>query len=198
MPTTTSMVAVELIAGLKSMPVSAMPTIALVVGATSTSDGLGGFYRWTAGDTSTEDTRFYNVVASTVAGANGRWIRIFQRLRTMSGGYLVSNGGFKEFFFPGTLDANGRITVYLTMDGTATGAAMFTEVWTTQGDGAAAGTGANDSIIGSKRSLSSDLKTLVYQFVRGSSVTVSLLGLVVPGLTQAPSGTAVVVRVSGI
>lgn len=191
-----SPVEVDLIANLKALPI-ADGTVVLLVGATSLTDGLGGFYRYSMSSTAAEDTRFWNVVASTVS-ATGRWIRIFQRVRTVGSGYLVTNGGFKEFFMPTTLDANGRATVYLTDDGTATGNPIFSEVWTTQGDGAAAGSTANDSVIGSKRSLSADLKTLVYQFSRGSSVTVTLLGVLVPGLTAAPAGTAVVVRVSGV
>jgi hypothetical protein len=198
MPTTTSMVAVDLIAGLKDMPVSDMPTIALVVGGQTLGDGLGGLYRWYSGDASTEDTRFFNVVTSNTTGG-GRWIRIFQRVRAVAGGYLVTNGGFKEFFMPGTLNASGQIIATLTMDGTSGGTPIFTEVWTTQGDGAAAGSTANDSVIGTRRSLSNDLRSLTYQFVRGSNTTLTgVLGLVIPGLQAAPQGTAVVIRVSGI
>lgn len=198
MPTSTGLIAIDLISGLKATPVSAMPTIALVIGGAALGDGLGGFYRWTVDDTSTEDTRFFNVVASSTS-STGRWIRVFQRVRAVAGGYLVTNGGFKQFFMPTTLNSSGQATIYLTLDGTATGTPIFTEVWTTQGDGAAAGSTANDSVIGTRKSLSIDLKTLTYQFVRGSSTTLTgLLGLVVPGLTSAPSGTAVVVAVSGI
>lgn len=198
MPTTTSMVAVDLIAGLKAMPVSAMPTIALVVGGATLGDGLGGLYRWTADDATVEDTRFFNVVTSSMSGT-GRWVRIFQRVRQVAGGYLVTNGGFKQFFMGTTLNGSGQAVANLTMDGTASGTPIFSEVWTTQGDGAAAGSTANDSVIGTRKSLTGDLKVLTYQFVRGSNTTLSgLLGIVIPGLQAAPSGTSVVIAVSGI
>lgn len=198
MPTSTGLIAIDLISGLRSTPVSTMNTIALVVGGATLGDGLGGFYRWDGTSTTVEDTRFYNVVASS-SRATGRWIRVFQRVRTVASGYLVSNGGFKEFFMPAVLNSSGQVTIYLTDDGTATGNPLFSEVWTTQGDASGTPATANDSIIGSKKSLSTDLKTLVYQFVKGGNTTLTgLLGLVIPGLTGAPAGTAVVVRVSGI
>lgn len=198
MPTSTGLVAIDLVAGLKATPVSTMPTIALVVGGAAIGDGLGGFYRWTWDATDAEDTRFFNVVASAVS-ATGRWIRVFQRVRPLAGGYLVSNGGFKQFFVGATLNSSGQVAVNLTMDGTTTGTPIFTEVWTTQGDGSAAGSTANDSVIGTRKSLTADLKVLTYQFVRGSNTTLSgILGLVIPGLQGAPAGTSVVVQVSGV
>lgn len=191
----TSPLEVDLITNLKTMR-TFEGTVILLVGAVTLTDGLGGLYRWSGSETSAEDTKYWNFIGSNVTSA-GRWVRINQRVRVSGAGNLVTNGGFKQFFIGGTTASDGTVTVYLTSDGTATGPAIFTEVWTTTSDVNLSVTSANDSPIGSRLSLSADLKTLKYQFVRGATTT-ALLNLAIPGLRSAAAGTPVVIQVAGI
>lgn len=171
--------------------------LVLVLGVATYGDGLGGFYRWVGSSNAVEDTAFYNVIASNVT-TPGRWIRVFQRVRQIGGNTLVSNGSFKMLFAPGVADSNGRVTVYLTDDGTATGNALFTTIMQTTGEGTAAVSDPNNVLIGARYSMSSDLKTLVYQFARGNSTVLSVLGTNVIGMRSAATGAPVSVRIEGV
>lgn len=199
-------ITVNTIAELKTAPVYAN-TIMLVVGKAAVGDNLGGFYRWDSTSTAAEDLTFLNTIASTaIQGSTGRWVRIFQRARQYPGGVLVNTGGVKTFYALGlSTAADGTVTSYLTDDGTATGNALFSTVWTTTGQATSMGTGtnANDIVIGGQKSLSSDNKTLVYQFARGNSTVLgatlsALLGLVIPGLRPPIQGTACTLIVTGL
>jgi len=197
-----STINVMTVADLKMQPVST-DTILLLVGKEHLADGLGGFYRWDVSSTLDEDMAFLNVIKSSVS-STGRWVRIFQRVRQFSHGVLVSVGGVKTFYVLGkATDANGLVTAYLTDDGTPTGNALFSSVWTAQGQAIANAGSANDLVVGGQKSLSSDMKTLVYQFARGGSVTLgasltALLGLVIPGLRPPGTGTPVTLIVTGL
>lgn len=180
---------------------AALPTqdgqIVLVLGAAAYGDGLGGFYRFDKSSTAAADA-YNNIVLPTTG--SGRWIRVFQRVRKLgsTSNILVSNGSFKMIYAPASTDANGRVTVYLTDDGTATGNAIFTTIMQTAGEGTANVTNPNDTLIGARYSLSADRKTLTYQFARGNSSVLSILGVTVLGMRAAASGSPVVVRVDGM
>lgn len=197
-----STINVMTIADLKTQPVSE-DTIVLLVSNSTLGDGLGGFYRWDSTSSADEDTTFYNVVKSSTT-SSGRWVRIFQRVRQFPHGVLVSVGGVKTFYALGkTTDVNGLVTAYLTDDGTATGNSLFTTVWTAQGQAIAQAATANDLVIGGQKSLSSDMKTLIFQFARGGSVTLgssltAILGLLIPGLRPPAIGTPVTLVVTGL
>lgn len=199
MPTTFGMLTLDTISQLRTAQVSDGQLV-LVLGAATYGDGLGGFYRWVAGSSATEDANpYFNVITSSVAGANGRWIRTFQRVRILGGGnILVTNGGFKTLFCSGVTDANGRIALNLTEDGTATGTPLFATIMMTSGEGIAVQTDPNNVLIGGRYAITSDMRTLTYQFARGNSSTLSLLGITVLGMRAAATGTAVAVRIDGM
>lgn len=196
MVTTFGMLTLDTLGDLRQQPVQDGQLV-LVLGATAWGDGLGGFYRWSPSAADAEDTPYYNIVASSVTGA-GRWMRVFQRVKMIGTSVLVTNGGFKTLFAPAITDANGRVTVYLTDDGTATGTALFGNIMQTTGEGTAVQTDPNNLLSGGRYSLSADRKTLVYQFARGNSSVVSLLGVNVLGMRAAAAGATVVVRIDGM
>lgn len=197
MVTTFGMLTLDTIADLRTAPVQDGQLV-LVLGAVSYGDGLGGFYRWAATSTATEESSpYFNVIAATGVGT-GRWVRTFQRVRVAGPNIVVTNGGFKTVFCPGTTDSNGRVTVYLTDDGSATGTALFSTVMMTSGEGTAVQTDPNNVLIGGRYSMSSDMRTLTYQFARGNSSVLSVLGTTVLGMRAAAVGTSVAVRVDGI
>lgn len=191
----------ETIADLKAAPV-AEGQVVLLVGGMSLGDGRGGFYRWSAASTTAEEMTFLNVVLSD-RSTSGRWLRIFQRARKLAHGVLVNNGGVRTFYADGVTDANGQATVNLTEENTPGGTALFAEIWSSSGEAKSSGPTANDSIIGSRKVVANDLKTITYQFNRGATTTLAssltgILGLLVPGLRAAPPGTAVTIRIDGI
>jgi hypothetical protein len=194
--TTLGMVRINLISDLQTTRVTHNQVV-LVVGKTTMGDGLGGFYRWDANSTAAVESVFMNVVASSVT-TKGRWLRIFQRARSLAQGVLVNNGGVKTLYATGTTDANGRITINLTEENTAAGTALFTDVWLTTGEATNGAATPNDVATGSRVSLSTDKKVLVYQFSRGNSSVVSLLGVNVLGMRAVASGTPVAVRIDGV
>jgi hypothetical protein len=191
---------VDTIAQLKQLP-TADGAVVLCVGYQSIGDGRGGFFRFDASSTANEDMTFLNTVASSVTGT-GRWLRIFQRVLPTGQGLITNLGGFKEQYIVLPTDSNGRVTCYLTSDGTAAGTATFSNILWMDGASLTAAPSPNDAIVGTQYSLSSDKKELVYQFSRGNSQTLgasltAILGLVIPGLRAAPQGMQVAVKVSG-
>lgn len=197
MVTTFGMLTLDTVNDLKAAPTQDAQLV-LVLGVTAYGDGGGGFYRFDKTSTAANDTSYYNVVAPTAG--SGRWVRVFQRVRPIGAGgnIIVANGSFKMIYAPGTTDANGRVTVYLTDDGTATGNAIFSTIMQTAGEGAANVTDPNNMLIGARYSLSADRKTLVYQFARGNSSVISLLGATILGMRTAAPGSPVVVRIDGM
>lgn len=191
------MLTLDTVNDLKAAPTQDAQLV-LVLGVTAYGDGGGGFYRFDKTSTASNDTTYYNVVQPTAG--SGRWVRVFQRVRPIGAGgnIIVANGSFKMIYAPGTTDANGRVTVYLTDDGTATGNAIFSTIMQTAGEGTANVTDPNNMLIGARYSLSADRKTLVYQFARGNSSVISLLGATILGMRTAAPGSPVVVRIDGM
>lgn len=93
----------------------------------TSSDGLGGFYRWDASSTVAADTTFMNTVVSNQS-ATGRWVRVFQRAATLPQGVLVNMGGVKTLFATAICNSSGQATVNLTMDNTTTGVPIFNTI----------------------------------------------------------------------
>lgn len=196
MASTTAALTLDTISDLRAAAV-ADGQLVLVLGVVVFGDGLGGFYRWNASSTAPEDTTYNNFIASN-ASTTGRWQRVFQRVRPAGPNLLVANGSFKTVFCPSTTDSNGRCTVYLTDDGTATGNALFSQIMETSGEGTAVVTDPNAMLMGARYSISADLTTLVYQFARGGSSVVSILGTTILGMRAAAAGSPVTVRVDGM
>lgn len=180
-----------------------LDAMVLLVGKSAVGDGLGGFYRWDATDiTSAEETQFMNTLVSTVAGAAGRWVRVFQRAKAYPAGVMVMNGGVRTLYCPTVTDSSGRATVYPTVDGTATGAALFSEIWQIAGTVNAQATSVDGVIVGSGN-ISTDRKTVTYTFAKNKTTTLgqtlaALLGAAIPGLQQAQASVPVYITLVGI
>jgi len=191
---------VGLLSDLRLQPVDLNVAI-LMVGMNSMDDNLGGFYRWDATSAVAED-QFLNSVVSSMS-ETGRWVRVFQRVRQLPHGILCYNGGIKTFYGAGTVNGSSESSVYLTMDGTAGGTAIFSNVLATNCEATANISNANDVITACRKSLSVDLKTLTYYFSRGNTQTlagtlVAIAGTVITALRAAPSGTAVIFKAEGL
>lgn len=175
---------------------------ALILGKTTVGDGLGGFYYWDpTNTTATEDTKFLNMIVSSVTN-NGRWTRVFQKAQTIPQGYMVNNGGVKTLYCPATTNSSGQCTIYLTNDGTATGTALFSEVWQVTPAASPTATIANPPLVGYGQA-SSDLKTLSCTFSQNNSTTLgatllNIAGTLIKGLTPVPSGVPVLIKVEGV
>ncbi len=193
------------LADLRSAPVSA-DTTALLICKTTVGDGLGGFYMWDASASGDEDTTYMNTIPSSVS-TTGRWVRIFQKVRTypqpVGVGTLVKNGGVKNLYVSSVINSNSEVTIYLTDNGTATGNALFKEIWSTDAEVTANVASSNDVVIGCRKSVSADLKTITFAFSRGNNQTLgatllSIAGTVIPGLRGAQTGLPVLIRIDGV
>lgn len=126
MTTSTNMIQLDTLAQLKLQPV-AQGTLVFCMGVASAFDGMGGFYRWDPTASGNDDTSNYNTVVSNRT-AIGRWVRAFQRTRDLPHGKLTYIGSTKIFTASGVTNAQGQCTLLLTMDNTANGAAIFTDI----------------------------------------------------------------------
>lgn len=177
----------------------------LVLGKTTVGDGMAAHYYWDDTSTEVEDSIYLNTVAVTDVPI-GRWKKVIARIVTIYTptnsvtpySYLVYNGGKKEVFIPATTIADGTATVYLTMNGTASGAPILNEVWFDDSKATVNTSAANDAVSSTRKSISSDLKTLTHLFFRGNSTAVSILGINVLSFRNAVAGTAVQFKVEGI
>lgn len=187
----------ETLADLKAAP-TADQSFATLAGKLVFSDGLGGLYRFDASSTAADDATYLNVVQPTTGA--GRWIRVIQRVRQLSNGLLEINGPVKRLYRQGTTTGTGGdVTLYLTDDNTASGTALFTSVIQISYEVLTASSGAASTMFGQRKSLSADLKTLVYTIARGNTTTLALVvGLAIPGLASVPAGTVVQFTIVGM
>lgn len=102
--------------------------------------------------------------------------------------------GVQMHVLSGTVGSNGEVTFYLTDDLTAGGEALFTDVLHSTVTAVVNATAAADVIYCSLKSLSVDLKTLVYRCTKGRATLSSLIN---PTVLDAPSGTVVSLMVIG-
>jgi len=185
------------LAELKSTPGS-VENVVITLGQNSKGDSKGALYYWDSLSTEAEDTVYYNTVIAT-GTTTGRWKKVFTRMQNLPHGILVSNAGKKEFFANNkSISATSDITVYLTMDGTATGTPIFSEVWFDDSKAVVNTASVNDAVASYRISLSSDLKTLKHGFYRGNSNAVSVLGVNLLSFRGAVAGTLVNFKIEGI
>jgi len=197
MATTRATTQVKTLAELQTQPFDASVVVWMLCKA-AMDDNMGGFYWWDPTSTAAVDNQYLTVIASTVNGsAPGRWIRLFQRTRTLPHGTLIYNGNVKRFIATGVTASDGTVTTNLTMDGTANGTPIFSEIW----DNAARATSdaatlalANQSY---KKTTATNLKSTTHQFYRANAVTFTL-GLLYTPFAGAPAGIATVTVVEGI
>lgn len=188
-------ISVANIAELKTQPGNVENAV-MTIGQAAKGDNFGKFYYFDASDNTTaEDTAFFNVVVPN--NGIGRWKAVFTRMLSLPHGTLVINAGKREFYYNGVTAADGTCTVYLTMDGTATGAPIFSTIWFDDSKATVSTATANDAVSSCRKSLSADLKTLVHLFYRGNSSVVSILGATVLGFRTAATGTTVSFAITG-
>lgn len=171
--------------------------VIITLGQSIRGDNKGALFYWDSTSTDPEDTTYYNVVQVTGV-ATGRWKKVFTRMMQLPHGTLVINAGKKEFFFSGTTNANSECAVNLTMDGTATGTAIFTDVWFDDSKATVNTTTSNDAVASFRKSLSTDLKVLTHGFYKGNNSVISLLGVNVLGFRASGAGIAVKFKIDGI
>ena len=192
-------VSVQNIAALKSQPGNG-ENIVMTLGQTTKGDSLGALYFYDSTDSTTiEDSIFYN----TVIPANniGRWKKVITRTLVLPHGTLFMNGGKRDFFCASTTIADGTCTINLTMDNTANGLPIFSQVFFDDSKANVEVTSINDSVGSCRKTLSANNKQLTHIFYRGNALTLNLgivtAGLTSSGLRTAATGTSVLFSVSG-
>lgn len=185
----------ELMADLVAAPVSPGAT-AFFAGRAVVGDGLGGLYRWDAASTATVDTRFLNVIQSSTT-ATGRWVRVFQRARSLPHGILVMNGGVKTFFASGVTAADGSAALNLTMDNTPTGEAIFSDIWSNTSRARTVSATPGNAVQSFLMEESANFKTTKHGFYKANIATIAL-GLLYNPFIMVAAGTQVQFRVEGV
>ena len=175
--------------------------VRFLVAKNAVGDNLGGFYRWDATSTASEDTQYLNVVASSLT-STGRWVRVFQKAKTYAQGVLVNNGGIRTLYAPAVTDSNGQVAINLTDDNTLTGNNLFSEIWQVTPQQNPTVALANAPIMGSAQA-SGDLKKVTCIFHQNNSTTLgatllAIAGTVIKGLTPVPANVSVLVKIEGI
>lgn len=171
--------------------------VIMTLGQTSKGDNRGSLYYWDALSTEAEDTTYYYVVQVTGVTI-GRWKKAFTRVQTLPHGILYINSGMKEFYASSVTIGDGTCTIYLTMDGTATGTAIFTNILFDDSKATVNTATINDMVSSCRKSLSANLKELVHLFGRGNSTAVSVLGVNILGLRTAVANTPVSFSIKGM
>ena len=192
-------VTVDVLSSLRNeaLPASGTTKIVFLIGKTTMGDNLGGFYRWDASATDADDTQFMNYLTSNLS-STGRWVRVFQKARLTTGGAtLVNSGGVRTLFIAATTNSSGEITVNMTEEGTSTGTAIFTEIWSITATANINATGPADAVQSYRKSLAGNLKTATYGFYKANAVTITLGLLLVP-VASIGAGTSIFVRVEGV
>ena len=167
---------VDMMTDLKNNPITSGAQV-LMVGKTSITDGLGGFYRWDETSTATEDMTNLNVIASNLS-STGRWVRTFQRVQVLPHGILVLNGGFKTFYAASSTASTGKATINLTMDNTTTGTAFCTSIKYNDSVSLLDAANPQDAIQQYIVSTTSDLKQTTHGYYKVNAVTLALASLV--------------------
>ena len=184
---------VRTLTDLKAVAVGSISTV-FMLGRVTSGDGLGGFYDWNETSTDAEDTQFLNTVVSNNS-ATGRWIRVYQKAKTVPQGILVSNGGVKTLYVSTVTDSNGKAKINLTTDNTPTGPSIFTEIWENRSYSKLTATGPGDAV--QSYLVAADLKTTTHGYYKANAITITL-GLVVPPLASTGAGIAVGFKIEGI
>lgn len=183
------------LAALKALDPVAHPR-AFLVCRTVIGDGLGGLYDFDLTASGAEDTVYMNTIPSSTTGT-GRWVRVFQKAKAYPQGVMVTNGGVKTFYVSATTDSNGDATFQLTDDGTSTGNALFTELWMYSAQANSPAVNLAAGVNSFFKSVSANLKTMVFGQYKENVVTITL-GLLLAPLATVGAGTSVLCKVEGI
>lgn len=183
-----------LLADLKACPVYPGARV-FIAGKSSLGDNLGGFYRWDETATGSDDA-YMNLVSSNLTGT-GRWRRLFVKSIVYPQGIMVMNGAVKTFYATGATNANGDITLNLTDDNTATGNALFAEIWSNVSRSIATATGPSSAVQSYTKSLSPDLRQTVHGYYKANPVTVTL-GLLYTPFASVGAGVTAQFEITGV
>lgn len=186
---------VNVLTDLKTLAINTNSTV-FMVGRNTVADGLGGFYQWDSTSVVAEDTTYLNVIQSNNI-TTGRWLRIFQKSKSYPQGTLVNNGGVKALYISGTTDINGEVTINLTDDNTATGNALFTEVWVTTAQSTTTASSVSNAVQSYRKSLAVNLKTVTFGFYKANALTITL-GLLYNPFSSIGAGTVIQFKIEGI
>lgn len=143
-------------------------TKVFLAGRLAIGDSAGGFYYWDKDSNLEEDTPYFNIIKSDVINV-GRWRRIFSKANTYPHGTLTNNAGIKRFFTSGITNANGEVIINITEDGTVNGIAIFQEIWIINQELINTNTNLSNIILGNRKSVSSNLKQVIYLYSDKSS-----------------------------
>ncbi|GKS91235.1 hypothetical protein [Acidovorax sp. SUPP2539] len=194
MTITRSPLQVPTTADLRLQPVDA-DVLVLTVCDTVLGDDKGGLYRWDPTSTAAEDTAFLNVVASSYT-ATGRWLRFAQRVRQLPQGVLTNLWGVKTLIASGVVSSSSDCAFNLTLDNTATGEAIFTEVWDNRAYSKGTASAPAGAVMSYPKALTSNLKTVTHGFYKANIVTITL-SLVYSPFMAADTGSAVGLTITG-
>lgn len=186
------LIQLRVLSDLRDAPVS-VGAQAFVSGKSTPSDGLGGLYRWDPAATAAEDTVFLNTVKSNNQ-ATGRWVRLFQRAQQLPHGVLVNTGGVKAFYATGTTAADGTASVSLTMDGTATGEPIFSQIWSNMARARTTSQTAANAV--QSFIMAEDLKSTKHGFCKANALNI-VLGSVLSPVAMVAGGVAVSFKIEG-
>jgi len=191
------------IAELRLMPVRDGRVVVVADKATA-FDNTGGFYRWNPNATGSEDTKYLNIIVSSVS-STGRWIRMFQRAVDISptnGTMLTLAGNYKEYTVSGTTNASGQIVWNLTDDGTATGNALFTSTKIILVEVDQDQPLPEDAVTPRRISLSSNLKVLTYGFskpkINPVTTALALIGVSIVPTQSVAAGVPATLTIKGL
>lgn len=194
MTITRSPIQVPTTADLKLQPVDS-DVLVLTVCDSVVGDDRGGLYRWDPTSTAAEDLTFLNVVASSVS-ATGRWLRFAQRVRQLPHGVLTNLWGVKTFIGSGVISASSECVFNLTMDNTAGGEAIFSEIWENRAYSKTTASAPAGAIMWYPKAVAANLKSATHGFYKANVVTMAL-GLLYSPFMAADAGSAVGITVTG-
>lgn len=191
-------ISLNTLADLKLMPGQDTNPI-LLLGKTNIGDGFAAHYYWDDNSVDVDDPTYLNTVKVTAVDI-GRWKKVIAKVQTLPHGFLVSNGGKKEFFASGVTIADGTCTLNLTMDNTVNGTPIFTEIWFDDSKATVNTTNVYDAVSSTRKSLTNSNKQLTHLFFRGQAPVISVVGISVVNIAQRPAatGTPVQFKVEGI
>ncbi len=127
----------------------------------------------------------------------GRWIRVFQKAKSIAGGTMVNNGGVKSFYIQGTTNSTGNIVLTLTDDQTLTGNNLFNEIWNITVTPITEATGPATAVQNYRTTPSSNIKTPGFGFYKANAATVTV-GLLFTPVASVGAGIVVQFEIKGI
>lgn len=158
-------------------------SLVYVIGGTVTTDFRGAFYKWDNASTEPDDPTYYNVI--TVNGVNtGRWIRTNQSTQALPQGTLFRIGPFKFLSASGVTNASGEFVLNTTIDNTANGTSVFSNILFNSTMATSGSVSPNDAVMGMVKTATA--KTITYRYTKGNALGVGVLVSIVAAGAGVP------------